>query len=73
MIPDHRGMQYDKRRYRKKVKSIKYKVRMEAQYIQENRFVIWDERPIKTAFHRSVRGVSFHSQGWVDLRQLWFG
>lgn len=46
---------------------------IEQQFIQDCRMVIWDERPIQTAFHRSVRGVSFHSQGWVDLRQLWFG
>lgn len=30
------------------------------------------EKPTETAYLPSVRGVSFNSQGWVDLRHLWF-
>lgn len=30
------------------------------------------ERPVETAYLPSVRGVTFNSQGWVDLRRLWF-
>ncbi|UQZ36226.1 ABC transporter substrate-binding protein [Paenibacillus sp. PK3_47] len=30
------------------------------------------EKPIETAYLPSVRGVTFNSQGWVDLRHLWF-
>lgn len=30
------------------------------------------EKPTETAYLPSVRGVSFNSQGWVDLRYLWF-
>lgn len=30
------------------------------------------ERPAETAYLPSVRGVTFNSQGWVDLRHLWF-
>lgn len=30
------------------------------------------EKPAETAYLPSVRGVTFNSQGWVDLRHLWF-
>ncbi|WNS45890.1 ABC transporter substrate-binding protein [Paenibacillus sp. MMS20-IR301] len=30
------------------------------------------EKPAETAYLPSVRGVTFNSQGWVDLRYLWF-
>lgn len=30
------------------------------------------EKPVETAYLPSVRGVAFNSQGWVDLRHLWF-
>lgn len=33
---------------------------------------ILSEEPLQTAFLPSIRGMSFNSQGWVDLRHLWF-
>jgi len=30
------------------------------------------EKPTQTAYLPSVRGVTFNSQGWVDLRHVWF-
>lgn len=33
---------------------------------------ILSEQPLQTAFLPSIRGMSFNSQGWVDLRHLWF-
>ncbi|ASA20847.1 ABC transporter substrate-binding protein [Paenibacillus donghaensis] len=30
------------------------------------------EKPTRTAYLPSVRGVTFNSQGWVDLRHVWF-
>lgn len=46
--------------------------RIEARLIQENQLHILYEKPVQTAYLPSVRGVSFNSQGWVDLRKLWF-
>lgn len=39
---------------------------------QEHQLHILYEKPAETAYLPSVRGVSFNSQGWVDLRHLWF-
>lgn len=30
------------------------------------------ETPLQTAYLPSIRGVSFGSQGWIDLRTIWF-
>lgn len=30
------------------------------------------EKPLETAYLPSVRGLAFNSQGWIDLRQIWF-
>lgn len=30
------------------------------------------EKPVETAYLPSVRGLSFNSQGWVNLRHIWF-
>lgn len=40
--------------------------------LARNQLSILYEKPLETAFLPSVRGVSFNSQGWVDLRRLWF-
>ncbi|MCC3379607.1 ABC transporter substrate-binding protein [Paenibacillus farraposensis] len=45
---------------------------IEAQLIQEHQLHILYEKPVQTAYLPSVRGVSFNSQGWVDLRHVWF-
>lgn len=29
-------------------------------------------KPVETAYLPSVRGVRFNSQGWIDLRHVWF-
>lgn len=46
--------------------------RVETEMITANELAILSEKPLQTAFLPSVRGVSFNSQGWVDLRNLWF-
>ncbi|WP_054940126.1 ABC transporter substrate-binding protein [Paenibacillus ihuae] len=38
----------------------------------EHQLHILYEKPAETAYLPSVRGVTFNSQGWVDLRHLWF-
>ncbi|WP_042169239.1 ABC transporter substrate-binding protein [Paenibacillus gorillae] len=40
--------------------------------IREHQLHILYERPVQTAYMPSVRGVTFNSQGWVDLRHVWF-
>lgn len=40
--------------------------------IREHHLHILYEKPTQTAYLPSVRGVSFNSQGWVDLRHVWF-
>lgn len=45
---------------------------VETAMITANELAILSEKPLQTAFLPSVRGVSFNSQGWVDLRSLWF-
>ncbi|WP_042202629.1 ABC transporter substrate-binding protein [Paenibacillus camerounensis] len=39
---------------------------------QKHQLHILYEKPAETAYLPSVRGVTFNSQGWVDLRHLWF-
>ncbi len=39
---------------------------------QERLLRILYEKPLETAYLPSVRGLSFNSQGWIDLRQIWF-
>ncbi|BBH23645.1 peptide-binding protein [Paenibacillus baekrokdamisoli] len=46
--------------------------RIQDQLIQENQLHILYEKPVQTAYLPSVRGVTFNSQGWVDLRNIWF-
>ncbi|MDF2652225.1 MAG: transporter substrate-binding protein [Paenibacillus sp.] len=46
--------------------------RIEARLIQEFHLFILNERQVQTAFLPSVRGVTFNTQGWVDLRTVWF-
>ncbi|WP_339315732.1 ABC transporter substrate-binding protein [Paenibacillus sp. FSL R10-2734] len=45
---------------------------IENRLIGEHHLHILYEKPTQTAYLPSVRGVSFNSQGWVDLRHLWF-
>lgn len=46
--------------------------RIEARLTEERQLFILSERPVRTVCLPEVRGVSFNSQGWVDLRKLWF-
>ncbi|AJS60580.1 ABC transporter substrate-binding protein [Paenibacillus sp. IHBB 10380] len=45
---------------------------IEARLIQEHQLHILYEKKVQTAYLPSVRGVTFNSQGWVDLRHIWF-
>ena len=45
---------------------------IENRLLEEHHLYILYEKPTQTAYLPSVRGVSFNSQGWVDLRHLWF-
>lgn len=45
---------------------------IEERLIQEHQLHILYERPVQTAYLPSVRGVTFNSQGWVNLRHIWF-
>lgn len=45
---------------------------IETRLIHEHQLHILYEKPVQTAYLPSVRGVSFNSQGWVDLRHVWF-
>lgn len=40
--------------------------------MKEHQLYILYEHPVQTAFLPSLRGVTFNSQGWVDLRRVWF-
>ena len=60
-----------KREVDSRVRTQQYE-RIEARLIQENQLHILYEKPVQTTYLPSVRGVSFNSQGWVDLRKLWF-
>lgn len=46
--------------------------RIKDQLIQEHQLLILYEKPIQTAYLPSVRGVTFNSQGWIDLCHIWF-
>jgi SgrR family transcriptional regulator len=45
---------------------------IEALLIKEQQLLILSEKPLPTAYLPSVRGVTFNSQGWVNLRTIWF-
>ncbi|MGZ7443109.1 ABC transporter substrate-binding protein [Paenibacillus sp. TH7-28] len=45
---------------------------IETRLIAADELYILYEKPVQTAFLPSVRGVAFNSQGWVDLRNVWF-
>ncbi|MDP9698140.1 MarR-like DNA-binding transcriptional regulator SgrR of sgrS sRNA [Paenibacillus intestini] len=40
--------------------------------IREHLMFILSQKPVETAYLPSVRGMSFNSQGWVNLRHIWF-
>lgn len=46
--------------------------RIENLLISDHHLHILYEKPTQTAYLPSVRGVTFNSQGWVDLRHIWF-
>ena len=46
--------------------------KIEQLLIKEHQLCILSERPLPTAYLPSVRGVTFNSQGWVNLRTIWF-
>lgn len=46
---------------------------LERRLIRDRLLVIWQERSAQTAVHASVGGAETASQGWVDLRSIWFG
>ncbi|RKP51648.1 ABC transporter substrate-binding protein [Cohnella endophytica] len=39
---------------------------------KEHLLFVLSEKPVPTAYLPSVRGVTFNSQGWVNLRTIWF-
>ncbi|MEF2966504.1 ABC transporter substrate-binding protein [Paenibacillus sp. M1] len=45
---------------------------IESMLIREHELHILYEKPVQTAVLPTVRGVTFNSQGWVDLRNIWF-
>lgn len=45
---------------------------IEAFLIREHLMFILSQKPVETAYLPSVRGMSFNSQGWVNLRHIWF-
>ncbi|XID91299.1 ABC transporter substrate-binding protein [Paenibacillaceae bacterium WGS1546] len=46
--------------------------RIERLLIAERQLHILSEKPIPTAYVPFVRGLTFNSQGWVNLRTIWF-
>ncbi|MFC5403422.1 ABC transporter substrate-binding protein [Cohnella soli] len=46
--------------------------KVEQLLIKERQLYILSEKPLPTAYLPSVRGVTFNSQGWVNLRTIWF-
>ncbi len=46
--------------------------KIESLLIRERHLHILSEKPLPTAYLPTVRGVTFNSQGWVNLRTLWF-
>ncbi|SDW70752.1 ABC transporter substrate-binding protein [Paenibacillus sp. PDC88] len=45
---------------------------IEEQLIEQDHLYVLYDRPFQTSFLPSVRGIRPGSQGWVDLRYLWF-
>lgn len=45
---------------------------LERRLIRDRLLVIWQERSARMAVHESVRDAVAESQGWVDLRGVWF-
>ncbi|WP_223067677.1 ABC transporter substrate-binding protein [Paenibacillus caui] len=45
---------------------------IESKLIRECHLHILYEKPFQTASLPSIRGVAFNSQGWIDLRKVWF-
>ncbi|WP_410770147.1 ABC transporter substrate-binding protein [Fontibacillus sp. BL9] len=45
---------------------------IENMLIEGDELHILYEKPVQTAVLPTVRGVTFNSQGWVDLRNIWF-
>lgn len=46
--------------------------KIERLLVSEHQLYILSEKPLPTAYLPSVRGVTFNSQGWVNLRTIWF-
>ncbi|MEC0127350.1 ABC transporter substrate-binding protein [Paenibacillus pabuli] len=46
--------------------------RVEQFLLQQSLLFHLTEKPVETAYLPSVRGLSFNSQGWVNLRHIWF-
>ncbi|WP_339260767.1 ABC transporter substrate-binding protein [Paenibacillus sp. FSL R5-0713] len=46
--------------------------RIEQFLVGQNLLFHLSEKPVETAYLPSVRGLSFNSQGWVNLRHIWF-
>ncbi|KGP80537.1 MULTISPECIES: ABC transporter substrate-binding protein [unclassified Paenibacillus] len=46
--------------------------RIEQFLVQQSLLLHLTEKPVETAYLPSVRGLSFNSQGWVNLRHIWF-
>ncbi|UOK66148.1 ABC transporter substrate-binding protein [Paenibacillus sp. OVF10] len=46
--------------------------RIEQFLVRQNLLFHLSEKPVETAYLPSVRGLSFNSQGWVNLRHIWF-
>ncbi|MGN7308811.1 hypothetical protein ACTHQ2_22985 [Bacillus subtilis] len=46
--------------------------RIEQFLVQQSLLFHLTEKPVETAYLPSVRGLSFNSQGWVNLRHIWF-
>lgn len=49
-----------------------YFQQIEDRLLAEYQLHILYEKPFQTTYLPSVRGVTFNSQGWVDLRHIWF-
>lgn len=46
--------------------------KIEEELAKEHLLITLSEKPMETAYLPSVRGLSFNSQGWVNLRHIWF-
>ncbi|QMV41912.1 ABC transporter substrate-binding protein [Cohnella cholangitidis] len=46
--------------------------KIEQLLMKEHQLFILSEKPLPTTYLPSVRGVTFNSQGWVNLRTIWF-